>query len=149
MSGRKGLIGSLIITLFAGFICAALVPTARANAWTERSEITFRSPVQVPGRVLLPGTYTFQLLNSPSERNVVLIFNKNQSKLDAIIMAVPAYRLYPTARTVVTFEERPADTPEAIRTWFYPGMNYGQRFVYRHTANELAMKDSPKSAARG
>jgi len=149
MSGRKGLIGSLFITLSAGFICTTLVPTARANSWTERSEITFRSPVEVPGHVLPAGTYTFQLLNSPSERNVVLIFNKNQTKLDAIIMAIPAYRLHPTSRTVVTFAERPVGTPEAVRTWFYPGMNYGQRFVYPHPRNELAMKDSPRLTARG
>lgn len=36
----------------------------------------------------------------------------------------------PTMNTVVTFEERAANSPEAVRNWFYPGMNYGHQFVY-------------------
>jgi hypothetical protein len=28
------------------------------------------------------------------------------------------------------FSERPGDSPEALRAWFYPGDNYGQEFVY-------------------
>ncbi|HEX4946625.1 MAG TPA: hypothetical protein VFZ34_08185 [Blastocatellia bacterium] len=30
----------------------------------------------------------------------------------------------------MTFSEREVGSPEAIRSWFYPGMNYGQQFVY-------------------
>ena len=28
------------------------------------------------------------------------------------------------------FTERPSDTPEALRAWFYPGDSFGQEFVY-------------------
>jgi hypothetical protein len=31
---------------------------------------------------------------------------------------------------VVTFRERPAGEPEALRAWFYPGRNWGEEFVY-------------------
>jgi hypothetical protein len=31
---------------------------------------------------------------------------------------------------VVTFRERPAGQPEALRAWFYPGRNWGEEFVY-------------------
>jgi hypothetical protein len=97
----------------------------------------------------LPGTYTFQLLDAAGNRNVVQIFNKNETRLIDTVMTIPAYRMQPTGHTVVTFAERPTNTPEAIRTWFYPGMNYGQRFVYPHARNYLAMKDSTTSNARG
>jgi hypothetical protein len=30
----------------------------------------------------------------------------------------------------VTFTERPAGEPEALRAWFYPGRNWGEEFVY-------------------
>jgi hypothetical protein len=30
----------------------------------------------------------------------------------------------------MTFRERPAGEPEALRAWFYPGMNWGDEFVY-------------------
>jgi hypothetical protein len=28
------------------------------------------------------------------------------------------------------FSERPGDSPEALRAWFYPGDEFGQEFVY-------------------
>ncbi len=37
------------------------------------------------------------------------------------------------------FSERPGDSPEALRAWFYPGDNFGQEFVYpRIRAIQLA-----------
>jgi hypothetical protein len=38
--------------------------------------------------------------------------------------------LQPTGETVMKFGERPGDSPEALRAWFYPGDNFGQEFVY-------------------
>jgi thiol:disulfide interchange protein len=39
------------------------------------------------------------------------------------------------------FSERPADSPDALRAWFYPGDNFGQEFVYhKHRALELAQR---------
>lgn len=51
----------------------------------------------------------------------------------------PDYRLQPTSKTIVTFEERPAGSPMAIKAWFYPGKNFGSEFVYpKPKAIELA-----------
>jgi hypothetical protein len=39
----------------------------------------------------------------------------------------------------MTFRERPAGQPEALRAWFYPGRNWGEEFVYpKAKALELA-----------
>ncbi len=149
MFTRHKVIGSVFLPLFLGFLCIAFAPTARAGNWNEETKMVFSAPVEIPGRVLLPGTYTFQLLGGSSNRNIVQIFNKNGTRLIETVMTIPAYRMRPTSRTVVTFAERPTDTPEAIRTWFYPGMNYGQRFLYPHTRSELAMKDSSNLTAHG
>jgi len=46
------------------------------------------------------------------------------------ILAIPDYRLKARGKTVINFEERTADQPEAIHSWFYPGANYGEEFVY-------------------
>jgi hypothetical protein len=43
---------------------------------------------------------------------------------------IPAERTNPTGKTVLTFEERASNSPEAIHTWHYPGMVYGHQFVY-------------------
>jgi hypothetical protein len=34
-----------------------------------------------------------------------------------------------TGKTVVTFDERPKNSPEALDSWFYPGLNYGMEFA--------------------
>jgi hypothetical protein len=45
-------------------------------------------------------------------------------------LTIPDGRLNPVSKPIITFSERPADPPEAIRAWFYPGENYGHDFVY-------------------
>jgi hypothetical protein len=48
-----------------------------------------------------------------------------------------------TGKTVVTFRERPAGQPEALRAWFYPGRNWGEEFVYpKAKAVQLAKETS-------
>jgi len=116
----------LAITLFS----AALVPNARADQWNKKTVVTFSQSVEVPGKVLPAGTYTFQLLDSPSDRHIVEIFNADGSQIITTILAINNYRLEPTGETVMKFNERPGDSPEALRAWFYPGDNFGQEFVY-------------------
>ena len=71
--------------------------------------------------------------------DIVQIFNEDESHLYATILAIPNYRLQATDKTVMTFGERAAGEPQAIRAWFYPGDNSGQEFVYpKKRAVELA-----------
>jgi len=41
----------------------------------------------------------------------------------------------PSNEPVVTFDERPASLPPAIRAWFYPGRTSGQEFMYWRNAD--------------
>jgi len=116
----------LALTLFG----ATLLPSARADTWNKRTVVTFSQAVEVPGRVLPAGTYTFKLLDSLSDRNIVQIFNADGSQIITTILAINNYRLEPTGETVMKFSERPGDSPEALRAWFYPGDAFGQEFVY-------------------
>jgi hypothetical protein len=92
--------------------------------------------VEIPGvhlkgySVLPAGTYVFKILDSAADRHIVQIFNEDQTKVFATILAIPNYRLKATDKTVITFSERPAGQPEALRAWFYPGRNWGEEFVY-------------------
>jgi len=117
----------------------------KADEWNKKTVITFSGPVEIPGvhlkgwAVLPAGTYVFKLLDSQSDRHVVQIFNKDETIVYATILAIPNYRLKATDKTVITFRERPAGEPEALRAWFYPGANYGEEFVYpKAKAMELA-----------
>jgi hypothetical protein len=116
----------LALTLFG----ATLLPSARADTWNKKTVVTFSQAVEVPGKILPAGTYTFQLLDSLSDRNIVQIFNADGSQIIVTILAINNYRLQPTGETVMKFGERPGDSPEALRAWFYPGDAFGQEFVY-------------------
>jgi hypothetical protein len=109
---------------------ATVQPSARADEWNKKTVVTFTQAVEVPGKILPAGTYTFRLLDSPSDRHIVQIFNADGSQIIATILAINNYRLQPTGDTVMKFGERPGDSPEALRAWFYPGDNFGQEFVY-------------------
>ncbi len=108
----------------------ALAPRMNADTWDQLTKVTFSQPVEIPGQVLPAGTYWLKLLDSPSDRNIVQIYNADKSRQIAMIMAIPDYRLKPTDKTVITFDERASNSPEAVKAWFYPGDNYGQEFVY-------------------
>lgn len=128
---------ALMGTLFA--------PGVKADDWNRKTVITFSGPVEIPGvhltgwGVLPAGTYVFKILDSASDRHIVQIFNKDETTIYATILAIPNYRLKATDKTVMTFRERPAGQPEALRAWFYPGRNWGEEFVYpKAKAVELA-----------
>lgn len=129
---------------FAGFwVCVVFVMTlttaGMADEWNKATKLTFSEPVEVPGMVLVAGTYWFTLADNDTDRNVVQIWNSDRTHLITTILAIPDYRLRPTGKTVVHFEERPSDAPEAIHSWFYPGDNYGEEFVYpKPRATQLA-----------
>lgn len=133
--------------LTAFWICVVFVMTlttaGMADEWNKATKLTFSEPVEVPGMVLVAGTYWFTLADNDTDRNVVQIWNSDRTRLITTILAIPDYRLRPTGKTVVHFEERPSDSPEAIHSWFYPGDNYGEEFVYpKKRATELAKQTS-------
>jgi hypothetical protein len=126
------------LILFAALVTFLTAPIARAGAWDKETIVTFSSPVEVPGQILPPGTYVFKRAHSEWDRDIVQIFTKDQRNLLATILAIPDYRLNPTEKTVISFAERPSGTPEAVRSWFYPGDNYGVEFVYPKSTTQLA-----------
>jgi len=117
-----------------GLLGAALATNARADEWNKLTILTVNEPIQVPNKVLPPGSYVIKLLDSPSDRHIVQIFDRDQKHLMTTILAIPNYRIQPTGKTVFTFWETPPGQPKALRAWFYPGDNFGQEFAYPKSA---------------
>ena len=139
------LIGTATTALCMALLGTMYVPVARADDWNRKTTVTFSGPVEIPGvhlkgwGVLPAGTYVFKILDSLSDRHIVQIFNQDETTIYATILAIPNYRLKATDKTVITFRERAAGEPEALRAWFYPGRNWGEEFVYpKAKAMELA-----------
>jgi hypothetical protein len=126
------------------FCMAILIVTfsssAKADEFDKLTIFTFSAPVELPGNVVLsPGSYLFKLLDGPGERNIVQIFDEDQTEIYATILTVPAERPRPADKTTVEFYQSTAGAPNALKTWFYPGDNSGQEFIYpRARAAELA-----------
>lgn len=123
-------------------LCVLVVPAATADEWNRETVVTFSGPVEVPGagaQTLPAGTYVFKIVDEESDRHIVRIFNQDKTHVFTTIIAIPNYRLQATDKTVITFSERPAGQPEALRAWFYPGRKWGEEFVYaKSRAVELA-----------
>lgn len=120
------------ITSITTAACTALLIAAGAAAQpADRSTfVTFSGPVSIPGKTLPAGTYTFRLADSPSDRHIVQIFDRDQTKIFATILAVPAERNAPEGEPVITFRETPSNMPPALRYWYYAGETAGNEFVY-------------------
>jgi hypothetical protein len=124
----RRLISTAALALTAAlFTSAAAAQIMNADRTTL---ITFSAPVSVPGMTLPAGTYTFKLLDSQTNRNVVQIFDKDREKIYATLIAIPAQRDEVTNESVVTFKESPASAPPAIRYWYYASERGGQEFAY-------------------
>jgi hypothetical protein len=118
------------LSLCTVLLCATLGPGVSADSWNKRTIVTFSDSVEIPGQVLPAGTYVFKLADSSSNRHIVQIWTGDESQVLSTIMTIPNYRPDPPDQTLFEFDERPSNSPMALRSWFYPGDNTGQEFVY-------------------
>jgi len=120
------------LSMIAGFIIAFTLIfelAAHADELNQSTKISFSEAVQVPGRVLPAGNYQFKLASDPS-RNIVQIFNADGTELYATVQTIPTERAREADGTSITLAQRPDGKPDAIVTWFYPGMQAGHEFLY-------------------
>ena len=106
---------------------------AKADVSNKKTIITINAPVKIPGyrtTVLPAGKYVMKVLDSTSSRNIVVVYNEDETKLLTTVLAIPNYRLEPSEKSEFTFWETPAGEPVALRSWFYPGDTYGFEFAY-------------------
>jgi hypothetical protein len=108
-----------------------------ADTWNKKTKVTFSGPFQIPAAhqsekvMTLPGgTYVFRLLESSSARHIVQVTNPRGDKVYSTILAIPDYRVNASSKTTMYFSERRAGAPAPLKSWFYPGDNFGHRFVY-------------------
>jgi hypothetical protein len=131
----------IVALAFCMFLVAfAIAPLAKAQNGDMKTVVKFSEPIEIPGGTILPaGIYFFKLLNQDSGRWVVQIFDENQTKTFATLITIEDFRYHPTDKVVMTFAERPAGTPPAIKEWFFVGEHFGREFVYpKPRAIELA-----------
>jgi len=122
-------------------LCVGVISlgSAFADQWDKKTIITIDAPMQLPTITLQPGSYTFKLLESQSNRHIVTVWDKDGKHHVTTVLAIPNYRLRPTGKSTFTIWETPQGQTAALRAWFYPGDNFGQEFAYpKDKAQQIA-----------
>jgi hypothetical protein len=118
--------------LAMSLMSSAFVPSLNASETDKKTVVTVSQAIAVEKTVLPAGKYVLKLLNSSSNRDIVQIYNAEETQLVTTILAIPAYRLRPTGESMFSFYEALAGQPSALHTWFYPGDNSGFEFLQPH-----------------
>ena len=123
------ILGGVGLALGTLLLCCMFVPTSRADEWNKKTFVTFSEAVEIPGQILPAGTYVFELMDSPSNRHIVQIWNAGHDDLLATIFTIPSEQMEPADDSIFEFDERPSNSPMALHYWFYPGDLVGQSLL--------------------
>ena len=134
---------TLLLTLSAALLCVLVAAPANADLTNQKTIVTFYQSVRIPGQVLQPGTYVFELPDNPDVPNLVQIWDEGENHLIASILTVADYQPKPSTMGVFNLDMRPGDSIKSLTSWFYGGKEFGQQFVYpEHPATESALQGS-------
>ena len=130
----------VIACVMCVMLIAVFAQVSQAQTWDKKTRITVNKPWSLPGNtVLQPGTYVMRLYDSPSNRQIVEVWNAEETNLEARVIGIPAYRLAPSNDTVLNFYERRTEGPAALQSWYHPGDLSGVEFpVPKSAGQELA-----------
>jgi hypothetical protein len=104
---------------------------ASAHAWTtDTNYLTFSGPVALPGVTLPAGTYVFRT-PSDSDKNIVQVMNRGETKSYYLGITRPVSRPRKSTELVVTVGEAPARQVRPIQAWFPLGQIEGHAFIYQ------------------
>jgi hypothetical protein len=119
-------------------LCAAAALAFGADAGRAASRvhhtsiIGFNQPVAVPGRVLAPGEYVFEIANGDTSHDVVRVRSRSSGRSLYAGFAREVRRPQRSARTpVITFHEAPPGAAAPIRAWYPDGLARGFELIYR------------------
>lgn len=120
-----------LVAAGAALLALLVAPSAHAGgAFSEISHFTFRAPITLPGIVLPPGRYTFEVMGGAS--NVVRVSSDDgrRTRFSGFTAAIERPRRM-RPEHVVTLGEAPRGEPRPIVAWFPGGNSSGHQFIYR------------------
>jgi hypothetical protein len=98
----------------------------------HENQLTFSRPVALPGIVLPAGAYSFDLVDSHSSLDVVIVRNRARTKVFYMGFTNLVRRPSGMSKDMpVTFAEARANEARPIATWYEIGDSIGHQFLYR------------------
>lgn len=107
----------------------------------RESRWTIGEATEIPGSVLAPGTYTIKVLNFKDGKEIVQFSDESDTRVLATTVAVRTRSNKPTgeSQSIFTYFQRDSGAPQALKTWIYPGDEWGEEFVYpKSRATQIA-----------
>jgi hypothetical protein len=118
---------TLPAVLGAVFLVATAVPQLSAAGFNDdMTKVTFSGPVEIGNHALDAGTYVFKTLSD--DRNIVEVMDQDNMHLITTVNAIPITAPVIPDQTRIELSEGPANTPERVHAWFYPGDSTGWEF---------------------
>jgi len=115
------------------------MPNASAQRYDKKTTMTVNQPFEIPGVALPAGKYVMKLVDVAGSRTIVRFMNADEDTIYATLLGIPDYKLTTPEKSEFSFYEAKPGTPRQLRSWFYPGDNYGIEFVYpKAKAMEIA-----------
>jgi hypothetical protein len=110
---------------------------AQADDQDKTAKIELKSPTQISGTTLKPGTYVFKLSGSDSGWNIIKVYNADQSSLITTVLAYPNPKLQRTGdEQVLMYSHAPKSGTHVMKGWFFDGENEAQQWAYPNTIAE-------------
>ena len=137
-------------SLLAGLVLFAfvLLPCSKASVLDKKTILTFNESVQIPGTVLEPGTYVVKRADPMANPDIVRFFNADETRLYATVLAILIERRAPAETPEVSFAESRGNSPQALKTWFYPGEVTGAEFLYPEGSSVMMARASEQLTTR-
>jgi hypothetical protein len=130
---RRKLFAMLFSVVMLGLIG---VPNAKADSGNEAINFTVKKGVvELPGRVLTPGTYDMRFLDM--EHTVVLVTTANGTEPIGFFDVIPISRDRRRDHVKLEFSEPTKTAPERLMGFFYPDTKTGYEFQYPQPAATL------------
>jgi hypothetical protein len=133
---------TLLMTACVLAMLAALGTQLRAQQidTNDRTYITFKTAVELPGVTLEPGEYEFRLADN-QQRNVVQVLRREDMKPMGQFTFAPAERERTTDETMVMFKEAREGMTPAVQYWYFPNEKIGKEFIYpKDQAQKIAAR---------
>jgi hypothetical protein len=121
------------VRVAGGAVALALLVAGSGHAFVNHeNQLTFNRPVALPGVVLPAGAYSFDLVDSNSSLDVVVVRNRARTKVYYMGFTTQVVRPARMSRTApIVFAEAPANEPRPIAAWYEIGDSIGHEFLYR------------------
>ena len=123
---------------------------AQGGAVQRDTKLAVSEPTQVGTILLDPGSYTLRVHDFKGGKVQVTIVRDSDQKTMGTATAIRARRNLDTnqqADNQTQFTYTTYDGHPAVSTWYYPGDEWGEQFIYGGNASEMTMRQTSAPAA--